>query len=128
MIVESKSVSIFVVLLMLSMLLCVSAQASIPDENEVAQARLDAERDVEKYVSQLAWGAVGLGGGWLGVAYAYFATPTVPAGILLGKPPVYVATYTHVYQKYAKRQRMQASAIGCAALSLVYMVTLWLSP
>ena len=69
-----KFISIFVVLLIFNMPLLVSAQQVV---SEVEQARADAERDAEKYVSSLAWNAVGFGCGCFGLAYAYLATPTV---------------------------------------------------
>ena len=123
--VKIKFISIFVVLLIFNMPLLVSAQQVV---SEVEQARADAERDAEKYVSSLAWNAVGFGCGCFGLAYAYLATPTVPVGVLLGKTPTYVATYTQVYQENAKRRRMQSAAIGCVASSLVSTVTFLLSP
>ena len=45
--------------------------------------------------------------------YAYVSTPQVPAHQLIGKSAAYVKTYTAVYKQYAKRRRIQATAIGC---------------
>ena len=81
-----KVVSTFVLLLFATI---VSGQV-----DEMQQAIADAERDVEKYVSLPAWGAMGFACGCLGIAYIYFITPEIPIGVLLGKSPTYVETYT----------------------------------
>lgn len=95
---------ICVALLMFSMLLLVSVQQGV---SEMQQARADAERDAERYVFSLAWGAVGFGCGCFGLAYAYLAIPEIPVGVLFEKPPTCVAMYTQVYQQ---------SVTGCAPL------------
>ena len=118
-----RFVSTFVVLLCLSMPLLASAQQPV---DEMQQARADAERDVERYVSLPAWGAVGFGCGCFGVAYAYLATPEIPAGILLGKTPTYVDTYTRVYREHTKRRRLQAAVIGCGIGSAVSTLSYYL--
>ena len=81
---------------------------------EMRSARVDAERDAERYVSSPAWGAMGFACSCLGIAYIYFTTPEIPVGVLIGKSPPYVETYTRVYRDRAKRKRLQAAAIGCA--------------
>ena len=87
--------------------------------SEIQQATEDARRDAEQNVSPLAWGSAGFLCGCFGAAYAYFATPEIPVGALLGKTPTYVDAYTRVYRQNAKRQRIQASVIGCAIGSAV---------
>ena len=116
---------ICVALLMFSMLLLVSLQQGV---SEMQQARADAERDAERYVFSLAWGAVGFGCGCFGLAYAYLAIPEIPVGVLFEKPPACVATYTQVYQQSAKRRRMQATAIGCGIGSAVSTISFLLAP
>ena len=94
--------------------------------DEMQQAKRDAERDVEKYVSLPAWGAMGFACGCLGIAYIYFSTPEIPVGVLLGKSPTYVGTYTRVYRDHAKRRRLQAAAIGCGIGNAVSTVSYYL--
>ena len=113
---------IFVIFL--SLLVLVMPQIAAAQEiSETQQATQDARRDAELNTSLLAWGSAGFLCGCFGFAYAYLATPGVPAGVLLGKSPIYVDTYTQVYQQHVKRRRLQASIIGCAvgsAISTVY--------
>ena len=85
--------------------------------DEKQQACADAERDAEEYVSLPAWGAMGFACGCLGIAYIYFATPDIPVGVLLGKSPTYVETYTRIYRDHAKRRRLQVAAVGCGIAS-----------
>ena len=108
-----RFVSILLFLLILNMPMLVPAQESV---SEAQQARADAERDAGQIVSSLAWGFGGFAFNVFGVAYAYFATPGIPAGALLGKTPTYTETYTQVYRYHAKRRRLQAAAIGFGVL------------
>ena len=105
-----KFISIFVVLLIFNMPLLVSAQQVV---SEVEQARADAERDAEKYVSSLAWNAVGFGCGCFGLAYAYLATPTAPVGVLLGKTPHICC---HVYPSLPRERETATDAVRCYRL------------
>ena len=84
------------------------------DTSEIQQATQDARRDAEQNVSPFAWGAAGFVCGCFSPVYAYFSTPEVPVGALLGKTPAYIDAYTRVYQQNAKRRRLQAAVIGCA--------------
>ena len=113
---------IFMALLVLIMPQIVIAQES----SEIQQATEDARRDVSLNVSSVAWGAAGFVCSCFAPAYALLSMPEVPVGALLGKPPVYVDAYTRVYQQNAKRQRIQASVIGCAVGSAVSTVSYYL--
>ena len=107
-------------IIFLSMLVLVMPQIATAQEiSETQQATEDARRDAELNTSLMAWGSAGFLCGCFGFTYAYFATPGIPAGILLGKSPTYVDTYTQVYQQHVKRRRLQASIIGCAIGSAV---------
>ncbi len=108
--------SILLFVLILNMPMFVSAQESL---SETQQARADAERDAGQNVSSLAWGFGGFACNVFGIAYAYFATPGIPAGALLEKTPTYTETYTQVYRYHAKRRRLQAVFIGFGALIAV---------
>ena len=123
-----RFVSIFLFVLTLNMPMLVSAQESLSGEqqahidterdsvSEVQQARTDAERDAEKNISSLAWGFGGFACNVFGIAYAYFAKPSIPAGVLLEKSPSYTDTYTEVYRYHAKQRRLQAAVIGFGVL------------
>ena len=108
-----RFVSIFLFVLILNIPILVSAQESV---SEAQQARADAKTDAEQNVSSLAWGFGGFAFNVFGIAYAYFATPDIPAGALLEKTPTYTETYTEVYRYHAKRRRLQASVIGFGVL------------
>ena len=108
-----RFVSILLFVLFLNMPMLVSAQEAL---SETQQARVDAERDAEQNVSSLAWGFGGFACNVFGIAYAYFATPGIPAGALLEKTPTYTETYTEVYRYHAKRRRLQAVFIGFGVL------------
>ena len=106
---------IFIVSLLLVMPQIVVAQQA----SEIQQATEDARRDAKLNVSPTAWGAAGFLCGCFAPAYAFLSMPEVPVAILLGKTPTYVNIYTRVYQENVKRQRIQASVIGCAIGSAV---------
>ena len=106
---------IFMSMFMLSMPEIAIAQETSEDQ----QATEDARRDAEQNVSPLAWGSAGFLCGCFGAAYAYFSTPEIPVGALLGKTPTYVDAYTRVYLQNAKRRRIQSAIIGCAIGSAV---------
>ena len=103
-----------------SLFVFVMPQIAIAQQaSEIQQATEDARRDAEQNISPVAWAAVGFVCGCFAPAYAYFATPEIPIGALLGKTPTYVDTYTRVYLQNAKRKRIQATVIGCAIGSAV---------
>jgi hypothetical protein len=97
----------------LLMLLSMSSVALAQQRNAVEEAIADAKENAELDVSMLAWGAGGFACSGFAVLYAYFSTPQVPAHQFIGKSAAYVKTYTAVYKQYAKRRRIQATAIGC---------------
>ena len=100
---------IFLALLVIGMPQIAIAQQT----SERQQAIKDARRDAQQHTSPLAWTAIGFVCGGCGVGYAYFRTPPIPAGALLGKTPTYVDTYTRVYRQTAKGLRTRAAIIGC---------------
>lgn len=107
---------IFVILLSMS----VMPQIVIAQEtSEIQQATQDARRDAEQNVSHAAWASAGFVCGCFAPLYVYMTTPEVPVGVLLGKSPTYVNTYTQVYKENAKRRRLHAAVIGCAIGSAV---------
>ncbi len=89
-----RFVSILLCVLIFNMPILVSAQESVSEAqqdhidteegsvSEAQQARTDAERDAEKNISSLAWGFGGFVCNVFGIAYAYFAKPSIPAGVL----------------------------------------------
>lgn len=54
---------------------------------------------------------MGFACGCFGIAYIYFATPDIPTGVLLGKSPTYVETYTRVCRDHAKPRQIQAAEV-----------------
>lgn len=106
---------IFMSLLVLGMPQIAIAQQT----SEIQQAIEDARRDAQQYISPLAWTAIGFVCSCFGVAYAYFGTPPIPAGALLGKTPTYVDTYTRVYRQTAKGLRLRSAIIGCGLSAAV---------
>lgn len=117
----------YIFVIFMALLVLVMPQIVIAQEaSEIQQATADARKDVLLNVSPVAWGAGGFVCGCFAPAYAFLSTPAVPVGALLGKSPTYVNTYTQVYQDNAKRQRIQASVIGCAIGSAVSTVSYYL--
>ncbi|RKU10841.1 hypothetical protein C6503_19345 [Candidatus Poribacteria bacterium] len=114
----NKVFHIFVIFITVFVLV-MSHIASAQQMSEVEQATADARRDAEQNFSPLSWTSVGFLCGCFGLGYAYFVTPGVPVGALLGKSPVYVDAYTRVYQENVKRKRLQSTVIGCAIGSAV---------
>lgn len=104
-----KVVSILVLLFFISTPLLAFAQQTA----EMQQAHDDAERDVQKYVSFETWYAIGCIFSCPGFVSLSFATPKIPVGVLIGKSPTYVETYTRVYRDRASQKRLQAAGIGC---------------
>ena len=88
---------------------------SIAETREIEQAVMDAKRDAEKNTSLLTWGALGCGLGIYAFGAAAFMTPQPPIEALIGKTPTYVTVYTSAYHRHAKRRRLYASGVGCAA-------------
>ncbi len=93
---------------------------------EIQQAIEDARRDARQHTSPLAWTAIGFVCNYCGVGYAYFGTPPIPIGVLLGKTPAYVDTYTRVYSQTAKGLRTRAAIIGCGISTAASIVAVQL--
>ena len=111
---------VHVFVICMSLLVIVMPQIAIAQQtSEMQQAAADARRDAEQNFSPLSWTSVGFLCGCFGLGYAYFVTPEVPVGALLGKSPAYVDAYTRVYQENVKRKRLQSTVIGCAIGSAV---------
>ena len=113
-----------VLLLFISTPLLVFAQQTA----EMQQAHNDAVRDAKKYISFPAWFAFGLTCSLPGVVYLSYATPEIPVGVLIGKSPTYVETYTRVYRDRASEKLSLAAGIGCVTsgavcFSVVYVYT-----
>ena len=106
-----KFISIFVVLLIFNMPLLVSAQQVV---SEVEQARADAERDAEKYVSSLAWNAVGFGCGCFGLAYHTWQHQRRLWVYCLGKRP-------HMLSRIPKSTKRTRNGDGCSPLLSVVL-------
>lgn len=123
-----KSYSGFYIFISLTciLLLLIIPIVSMAQQSDTQQATEDARRDVEQNFSPLAWGAGGFMCGICGFAYAYWATPELPIGRLIGKSPTYVNTYTLIYRQETKRQRMQAVAVGCGIGSAVSTLSYYL--
>lgn len=112
-----RAIVFFTLLLMLSstLLYPVAAQEQM---TEVQQAETDAKRDASQDVSNLSWGIGGFFCGVCAVAYVYIDKPTIPTSRFVGKSAEYVAVYTDNYDRVAKKERFEASMIGCLAGSL----------
>ena len=114
---------IFMVVFVLGM-----SQVTVAQQvSEMQQATKDARRDAEQNVSPFTWAFAGFACGCFAPTYAFFATPEIPVGALLGKTPAYVDAYTRVYRQNAKRRRIRASVIGCAIGSAVSTLSFYLS-
>ena len=94
------------------------------------QAKIDAESDANKDVNKLIWFGAGciLSGLILiplpgkntscfllplGITGSYFYRPSPPHERFIGKPPVYVDTYTSTYKSERGNIQASMSAIGC---------------
>ena len=104
-----------VVLLMV--FVCASGYADTSD-----QAMLDANADVDQYVSSVSWFIGGFICGCFAPLYAVIDTADVPASRLVGKPSEYVLAYTSAYQSKAKSKRIKISSIGCVVGTAVGVV------
>jgi drug/metabolite transporter (DMT)-like permease len=116
-------VAFLMAILIFSMPLIVMAQQS-----EMEEARLSAEKDAEANTSGGLWLMIGCFGGVIGVATAYFYTPSPPASDLIGKSPEYVAYYTDFYKSKAKSIQRGKAWTGCiingvanCVLTIVYV-------
>ena len=108
--------SMLLIILFLSSSTLLPAQQSEEAKQALAkQAIADAKRDVENNINKPMWFALGCFLG-TGLVMSYMTTPTVPAGNLLGKDPVYVAFYTDTYVVELKKAQTQAALGGCIIL------------
>ena len=80
----------------------------LAQQAEMAEARVDAERDAKTDVNGTLWLGAGCLFNWVGVAAAYLTNPSSPpASRLIGKSPEYVSAYTDAYK--AKGKSIQTS-------------------
>lgn len=86
---------------------------------EMQRAHDDAVRDAKKHVFIPAWFALGLTCSLPGVVYSDYATPKIPVGVLIGKSPTYVETYTRVYRDRVSEKRALAAGFGCITSAAV---------
>ena len=86
---------------------------------EKQQAHDDAVRDGKKYISFPVWFAFGLTCSLPGVVYSSYGTPEISVGVLIGKSPTYIETYTRVYRDRASEKRSLAAGIGCVTSGAV---------
>ncbi len=94
---------------------------------DVQQADADARRHASQDVSTISWGIGGFFCGVCAVAYVYIDKPQVPASQLVGISAAYVSFYTETYNREVKKQRFQATMIGCLASSVLNTLTIYLS-
>lgn len=94
---------------------------------EVQQAETDARRHAGQDVSIISWGIGGFFCGVCAVAYVYIDKPQVPASQLVGKSAAYVSFYTDTYNREVRKQRFQATMIGCLASSVLNTLAFTLS-
>lgn len=102
---------------------------TIPQEQLATrqQAILDANQDVEQYVSGTKWFLLGALGGIFTYFYVIDNTPAMPTTRLLGKSAEYLAFYTVEYQSKAKNKRLKSSCLGWGTFSLLYATYLGVS-
>ena len=131
-----RAIAFSILLIMLSSVLLypVAAQEQVAgaqqeqqEMTEVQQADADARRDAEQDVSTISWGIGGFFCGVCAIAYVYINEPQVPAAQLVGKSASYVTLYTDAYNREVKKQRFQATMIGCLASSVFSTLTIYLA-
>ena len=103
-------------------------------------AATDYEIDYDSPVAQLAmsdfrreytsnyseYGAVfGLCCGVFGIPMTIATRPTVPAYKLMGRSPVYVATYAKVYSDQQYKSEIEASVAGCCVHNIGLGIIAW---
>ena len=88
---------------------------------EMQLAHNAAVRDAKKQVFLPAWFAVGLTCSLPGVVYSNYTTPKIPVGVLIGKSPTYVETYTRVYRDRVSEKRALAAGFGCVISGAVWV-------
>ena len=130
-----RAIAFSTLLLMLSsaLLYPVAAQEQITGVQQQQQqmaggqrADADARRAAGQDVSTISWGIGGFFCGVCAVAYVYIDKPQVPVSQLVGKSAEYVAFYTETYNREVKKQRFQATMIGCLASSVLNTLTYYL--
>ena len=78
-----------------------------------AEATAAAQRDAQANTDPTFWFIVGCFGNVLGLIYANYAVPSVPASRLIGKSPEYVAFYSDAYKMRAKQRQTSLAVRGC---------------
>ena len=101
---------------------------TIPQEQLATrqQAILDANQDVQQYVSGTQWFFAGAFGGICTYLYVVDRMPEVPTTRLLGKSSEYIVFYTAEYQSKAKNKRIKSTCLGWGTFSLLYGIYLGL--
>jgi hypothetical protein len=110
----------FIALFMALMVLSIPFVAMAQDD-VMAVARADAERDAEMDVNGTIWFLAGCLGGLTGLLISYIYTPSPPASRLMGKPPEYVAYYTDFYKEKARGVQTNRALSGCLTFVVVYV-------
>ncbi len=121
----------FTAMLTLSVPFVTLAQQNSMEEQAIAEAEADANKDVNKPL----WFATGsllsgltfvpLPGVYscllppVGLAGTYFYQPNPPAGRFIGKSPEYVAVYSETYKKEKSKLQALWATAGCASGSVV---------
>ena len=89
--------------------------AQVLDSEACAQAKADAEMEVNKTM----WFAGGCLIGILAVGAAYLVKPNPPASKLVGKSPEYIASYSDCYKEKASSIQTSSSMYGCVVGTLI---------
>lgn len=102
------------------------SQTAPTAEEEYAKAQRDAKRDADIHVSSGTWFAFGLFCGGIGIITAAIRSSNADPAQLVGKSPVYVATYVNTYRSAARERKLKSSATGCATQSGIISLSLGL--
>jgi hypothetical protein len=87
-----------------------------------ADARTDAQRDVESDISGGGWFAAGFLCGVFGWLFAYLSDSKPPVSRIMGKDSDYVLAYSSEYESAAKSVKTSKSLIGCLVGTVVSIV------
>lgn len=116
-----KSISLFLVFVMVVIPIIVNAQAKASDE--IAQAISQAKADAKSDVNKIVWIGTGCIFTFFGVGAAYLLSPSPKATRLLGKSPEYVKAYIKYYKKKARFIRLVYATGGCVVITTLFIIS-----
>lgn len=121
----NKSITLFIIAaILIAPVHSIAQRAEISDNDELIQAKANAEADAERDANKPLWLAGGCLFSVFTVGLAYGIHPLPRTERLIGKSPDYVWAYTQVYKENRRDLQIRYSMIGCGISGVTFAIAM----